>query len=50
MRESTLSHINLIPGKSFSLWALLKGVVIVSAFVIITSLIARALEKRVMFP
>jgi small-conductance mechanosensitive channel len=47
--EATLSKINLIPGKTqFSLWALLKGLVVVSAFVIITSLIARALEKRVM--
>jgi small-conductance mechanosensitive channel len=47
--ESTLSHINLIPGKTqFSLWALLKGLVVVSAFVIVTSLIARTLEKRLM--
>jgi small-conductance mechanosensitive channel len=47
--ENTLNHINLIPGKSqFSLWALLKGLVVVSAFVVVTSLIARALEKRVM--
>ncbi|MBV9912843.1 MAG: mechanosensitive ion channel [Sinobacteraceae bacterium] len=47
--ESTLNHINLIPGKTqFSLWALLKGLVIVSAFVVVTSLIARALEKRLM--
>jgi small-conductance mechanosensitive channel len=47
--ESTLSHISLIPGKTqFNLWALLKGLVIVSAFVTVTSLIARALEKRVM--
>jgi small-conductance mechanosensitive channel len=46
--EGTLSHINLIPGKAFSLWALLKGLVIVTTFVVVTSLIARALEKRVM--
>lgn len=46
--ESTLNKINLIPGKSFSLWALLKGLVVVSTFVVVTSLIARALEKRVM--
>jgi small-conductance mechanosensitive channel len=46
--ENTLSHVNLIPGKSFSLWALLKGLVVVSTFIIVTSLIARALEKRVM--
>ncbi len=47
--ESTLNRINLIPGKAqFTLWALLKGLVIVTAFVIITSLIARAFERRVM--
>jgi small-conductance mechanosensitive channel len=47
--ESTLNRINLIPGKSqFTLWAVLKGLVIVTAFVIITSLIARAFERRVM--
>src|SRR6202012_955941 len=31
--ENTLSHVNLIPGRSFSLWALLKGLVVVSTFV-----------------
>jgi small-conductance mechanosensitive channel len=47
--ENALSHINLIPGKAqFSLWALLKGLVVVTTFIIVTSLIARALEKRVM--
>ena len=46
--ESTLNRINLIPGRTFSLWALLKGLVIVSAFVVISSLVARTLERRVM--
>jgi small-conductance mechanosensitive channel len=47
--ESTLNRINLIPGKTqFSLWALLKGLVIVTAFVVVSSLIARAFERRVM--
>lgn len=47
--ESTLNRINLIPGKAqFTLWALLKGLVVVTAFVLITSLIARAFERRVM--
>ena len=47
--EATLNRINLIPGKTqFSLWALLKGLVVVTAFVVITSLIARAFERRVM--
>jgi small-conductance mechanosensitive channel len=47
--ENTLNRINLIPGKTqFSLWALLKGLVIVTAFVVVSSLIARAFERRVM--
>jgi small-conductance mechanosensitive channel len=47
--EAALSRISLVPGKSqFSLWALLKGLVIVTAFVIVTSLIARAIERHVM--
>jgi small-conductance mechanosensitive channel len=47
--ETTLNRINLIPGKTqFSLWALLKGLVIVTAFVVVTSLVARAFERRVM--
>src|SRR2546421_56639 len=47
--ESTLNRINLIPGKTqFSLWALLKGLVVVTTFVVVTSLIARAFERRVM--
>jgi small-conductance mechanosensitive channel len=47
--QNTLDRIDLIPGKTeFSLWALLKGIVVVSAFVIITSLVARTIERRVM--
>jgi small-conductance mechanosensitive channel len=47
--EATLDHITLIPGRTqFSLWALLKGLVIVTAFVAVTSVIARAFERRVM--
>jgi small-conductance mechanosensitive channel len=47
--EQTLDTIDLIPGKSvFSLWALLRGVVVVSGFVIATSVAARAVERRVM--
>ena len=46
--ESTLNRINIIPGKAFSLWGLLKGLVIVTAFVVVSSLIARAFERRVM--
>ena len=47
--ERTLDSIDLIPGKSqFSLWALLKGVVVIAGFLIVTSLIARTIERRVM--
>jgi small-conductance mechanosensitive channel len=47
--EGSLNRINLVPGKTqFSLWSLLKGLVVVSAFVIVASLIARALERHVM--
>jgi small-conductance mechanosensitive channel len=47
--EAGLNRISLVPGKTqFSLWALLKGLVIVTAFVIVTSLIARAIERHVM--
>ncbi len=47
--EASLNRISLVPGRSqFSLWALLKGLVVVTAFVIVTSLIARAIERHVM--
>jgi len=47
--ERTLDSIDLIPGKTqFSLWALLKGVVVIAGFLIVTSLIARTIERRVM--
>jgi len=47
--EAALNHVSLVPGKTqFSLWALLKGLVVVTAFVIVTSLIARAIERHLM--
>jgi small-conductance mechanosensitive channel len=47
--ESTLDGIDLLPGKAtFSLWQLLKGIVIITAFVLVTSVIARTIERRVM--
>jgi small-conductance mechanosensitive channel len=47
--ERTLDRIDLIPGKSnFSLWALLKSIVVIAGFLIATSLIARTIERRVM--
>ena len=47
--EAVLNRVSLVPGKSqFSLWALLKGLVVVTAFVLVASLIARAIERHVM--
>jgi small-conductance mechanosensitive channel len=47
--ERTLDRIDLLPGKAtFSLWSLLKGIVVLAGFLIVTSLIARAIERRVM--
>jgi small-conductance mechanosensitive channel len=47
--EHTLDKIDLLPGKAqFSLWSLLKGVVVIAGFLIAGSLIARAVERRVM--
>jgi small-conductance mechanosensitive channel len=47
--ESGLNRVSLVPGKTqFSLWALLKGLVVVTAFVVVASLVARAIERHVM--
>ncbi|HEV7985226.1 MAG TPA: mechanosensitive ion channel domain-containing protein [Steroidobacteraceae bacterium] len=47
--QNTLNDINLLPGRGqFTLWALLKGLVIISAFVLVTSVLARAIERRIM--
>ena len=47
--EAALDSIDLLPGKAqFSLWSLLKSVVVVSGFVLVMSLIARAIEQHVM--
>jgi small-conductance mechanosensitive channel len=47
--EAALNRISLVPGKTqFSLWALLKGLVVVTAFVVVASLVARAIERHVM--
>jgi small-conductance mechanosensitive channel len=47
--QHLLDSINLLPGKkTFTLWELLKGLVAVIGFVIVSSLIARAVERRVM--
>jgi small-conductance mechanosensitive channel len=47
--QATLEKITLIPGKNvFNLWELLKGIVVVTAFVFATTLIARTIERRLM--
>lgn len=47
--ERSLDAVDLVPGQSaFSLWALLKSIVVVTAFIVGTSLIAKAIERRVM--
>jgi len=47
--EGYLDAIDLLPGKAhFSLWALLKGLVVIGGFVLIASVVARAVERRVM--
>ena len=47
--ESSLDSLDLIPGKArFTVWALLKGLVVVTLFVVIASLVSRAVETRVM--
>ncbi|HVP32828.1 MAG TPA: mechanosensitive ion channel domain-containing protein [Steroidobacteraceae bacterium] len=47
--EGALNRVSLLPGRSqLSLWALLKGLVVVTAFVVVASLIARALERHLM--
>ena len=47
--QNTLDAINLLPGKGrFTLWALLKGLVIITVFVLVTTVLARALERRIM--
>jgi small-conductance mechanosensitive channel len=47
--ERTLDDIDMVPGKAkFSLWALLKSIVVIAGFLIVTSLVARTIERRVM--
>ena len=47
--ERTFDSIDLIPGKtSFTLWALLKSIVVIVGFLVATSLVARTIERRVM--
>lgn len=47
--ENFLDAIDLLPGKAqFTLWALLKGLVVIGGFALIASVLARAIEQRVM--
>ncbi|HEY2417778.1 MAG TPA: mechanosensitive ion channel domain-containing protein [Steroidobacteraceae bacterium] len=47
--QATLNDINLLPGRGeFTLWALLKGLVVIGTFVLVTSVVARAFERRIM--
>ena len=47
--EEGLDGIDLLPGKShFTLWSLLKSLVVITGFVLACSLVARAIEQRVM--
>jgi small-conductance mechanosensitive channel len=47
--QHLLDSINLLPGKkTFTLWELLKGLVAIVGFVIVSSLVARTVERRVM--
>ncbi|MEO6186721.1 MAG: mechanosensitive ion channel domain-containing protein [Steroidobacteraceae bacterium] len=47
--ESTLDGIDLAPGKAtFTIWSLLKGVVVVTLFLVAASLASRTIESRVM--
>ncbi len=47
--ERTFDSIDLVPGKTtFSVWALLKSIVVIVGFLVATSLIARTIERRVM--
>jgi small-conductance mechanosensitive channel len=47
--QATLDHVHLIPGRNvFTLWELVKGIVVVTLFVIVTTLVARTVERRVM--
>ena len=47
--ETALDAVALVPGKRhFSLWSLLKSLFVVTGFVLVSGLIARAVERRVM--
>jgi small-conductance mechanosensitive channel len=47
--QGTLEHVHLIPGHNmFTLWELVKGIVVVTVFVFVTTFVARTVERRLM--
>jgi small-conductance mechanosensitive channel len=47
--ESVLNGIDLLPGDGeFTLWTLLKGLVVITLFLLVATLVARFVERRVM--
>jgi small-conductance mechanosensitive channel len=47
--ERALDEVPLLPGKTrFTLWTLLKGIVVISVCVVAATVVARAIERRVM--
>jgi small-conductance mechanosensitive channel len=47
--QSTLERVHLIPGRNmFTLWELVKGIVVVTVFVFVTTFVARTVERRLM--
>ncbi|HTY51099.1 MAG TPA: mechanosensitive ion channel domain-containing protein [Steroidobacteraceae bacterium] len=47
--QGMLERVRLLPGRDVvTLWQLLKGIVVVTLFVIVTTLVARTVERRVM--
>jgi len=47
--EATLDATDLVPGKTtFTLWSLIKGLVVIIGFIVVSSVVARAIERRVM--
>jgi small-conductance mechanosensitive channel len=47
--ESSLDAIDLSPGKSvFTIWSLIKSLVVVTTFLVLASVVARTIESRVM--
>jgi small-conductance mechanosensitive channel len=47
--QATLEQVHLIPGRNmFTLWELIKGIVVVTVFVFVTTFVARTVERRLM--